>query len=690
MDLSVEYLAGGSIDRLARLIKGRKIDGWKEDGSELYLKEHLRRFSILASMVAGKEMRVVVITGDAHPRPYLPLLTKLSHPALLSEHGFGWSDGETIHLPVSLVDMPGVESQGELARLLVFFLAAQAAHGSLEVARAHHSTLSTDQLLADLYWVYENERLANVLNKEFPAVLSGWGRMVEHLMGRRPHHRMLTPAERRVEALLEEATTRAPLAEASLKSATESLVKARETRAGFINAGVPIKRYRAILPFAPWGRLVPGRLDKPKRMSTVKKGGGENEKNPQPVKEQESKDNPARNRYMTRREEVDKEENEGGLALNIYDKFLSWAQFVNVTRPFDDEPDDEASKKADDLEELTTAEVERTTSAFFDAELEGTDTNDDTTNEEDEPTVGRDSPGVVVESYPEWDYKTMRYREGHATVKESVPDGSDDSTVWKILDEKGPLVKEVKRSFESLAPSARLIRRLYDGDEVDIDAAVEAAADLRCGKCPDERLYMAKRKSEKDISVLFLVDMSMSTDSWVANSRVIDHEKEALVILCEAMEATKDKYSVYGFSGKSRKNVRAFRIKGFCEDYGKEVRGRLGGLIPYHYTRMGAAIRHASKILAAEPSKLKLLFILSDGKPNDVDIYEGRYGMEDTRMAIKETEGDGVVPFCLTVDTEAAGYLPKLFGRGNYATLSSAYKLASTLPTLYARLVKNL
>ena len=182
----------------------------------------------------------------------------------------------------------------------------------------------------------------------------------------------------------------------------------------------------------------------------------------------------------------------------------------------------------------------------------------------------------------------------------------------------------------------------------------------------------------------------MSTDAWVKDKRVIDHEKESLIILCEAMESLRDRYAIYGFSGKTRKRCSVFQIKGFDEPSGRMVKDRIGGLIPFHYTRMGPAVRHATSLLKKETARARLLFLISDGKPNDMDRYEGRYGIEDTRMAIKEAERTGIVPFCLTVDSHAHEYLPRLFGRGNYSVIAGADRLAQTLPDLYAKMIRSL
>jgi nitric oxide reductase NorD protein len=157
------------------------------------------------------------------------------------------------------------------------------------------------------------------------------------------------------------------------------------------------------------------------------------------------------------------------------------------------------------------------------------------------------------------------------------------------------------------------------------------------------------------------------------------------------MERLEDKYAICGFSGKGRKNCRFYRIKSFKEKYeSTAVKRRIGGLIPNQFTRMGPAIRRASEVLSDEKSKMKLLFILSDGKPNDIDEYEGRYGVEDTRMAIKEAERLNIVPFCLTIDLTGRDYLQRIFGKKNHAVLPSVESLTRKLPELYARIIHSL
>lgn len=683
MDISVEYLAGKSIDKVFQYLHSNKVNKWKTEGAELTLREHLRRFSILASMIAGRELRVVDLIGDARPRSYGFILKKLSHPALMPEHGFGWSDGETIYLPVALIDMPTIEKQEELARLLVFFLSYQVREGSLLESSFTETPLNGDSLLRDIYWIVENTRLSILLKKEFPGIFKDWDRLASYLLGRRPEKKHINSAEQRVEDFLKASIFSNSSIDKISQSPEESIRIAEEIKSRWLDEGLSLKRYKGMMPFTPWGRFIPERIKKGATKATLEfqeaQGKADNKASEKKEEEKEK-----RSRYLTKKEEVNEKENEEGLTLNIYDKVMSWAQFVNVRRPFDDEPEKEKSKKADEMEELTTATLEKTTTTYFDADLEMVKQDKGLPEE-----VIPDKDGVTF-TYPEWDYTTKRYKENFSIVIESVLEGESEAIALDILEEKKAMVKEVKRKFEALTPTSKLLRRQIEGDSIDIDAVVEAVVDLAAGKEPEEGLYTAHRRTEKDISSLFLVDMSMSTDAWVKDRRVIDHEREALVVLCEAMQKLKDRYAVYGFSGQTRKNVRVFRLKGFKEKYGTIVRERLGGLIPYHYTRMGPAIRHATKELKKEPSKVKLLFLLSDGKPNDLDVYEGRYGIEDTRMAIKEAESEGIVPFCLTVDTSAHEYLTRLFGKGNYVVTSSVDKLTKTLPDLYARIARNL
>lgn len=680
----MEEIIGKGIDKAIQYLYKRRIEKWGADMAPYQLSSHLRRFGILASMVAGKTVQAVCIKGDTPSRPYLPVLNKMGHPAILVDHGFGWSDSETLFLPLSMVEMPDLQRQETLTRLLLFFLSGQIHHNTLKTAYINRELLEQDRFIADLYWIIENIRITSHLKNTYPGAFRNWDDIVKYLLSRRPGPQHLNKAECQVEEFLKSVLNGNPIELTASCSPQESLIMAQSIKERWQNNGLLLKKYRGMVPFTPWGKLIPGRIKEEALYHGEESADAADSPDAeQAAGDEKSKTNSeTRNRYAAKKTTVDEEQNGQGLTLNIYDKLISWADFVNVTRPFDDDPEDDAGGKADNMEELTTAEVKKTSNAFFNADMEK--------NEDYSSTSAREIDTKKIFLYHEWDYRKMAYREGASRLSEFIAAGAGAQAVDDILKEKKSLIKEVTRKFEAITPAVTLKGRQLDGDFIDFNAAVEAFSDFEAGKTPSDRLYATYTRNERDISVLFLVDLSMSTDGWINDRRIIDHEKEALVILCEAMTKLRDRHAIYGFSGKTAKDCRYYHIKGFNETYGNQVKERIGSLIPYHYTRMGPAIRHATTILQKESSKVRLLFLLSDGKPNDIDEYEGRYGLEDTRMAIKEAEREGIIPFCLTVDNNARDYLPRLFGKGNYSLVSGADKLAKRLPDFYARIIHRL
>jgi nitric oxide reductase NorD protein len=199
--------------------------------------------------------------------------------------------------------------------------------------------------------------------------------------------------------------------------------------------------------------------------------------------------------------------------------------------------------------------------------------------------------------------------------------------------------------------------------------------------------YRSFQGRERDLACLLLADLSLSTDTWVNNQeRVIDVIRDSLFLFSEAMSATGDRFALWGFSSRKRADVRMHCIKGFDERYTDAIRGRIAVIKPGFYTRMGAAVRHATRQLEKEVAGRRLLLLLTDGKPNDLDQYEGRYGIEDTRMALREARRAGLHPFCVTIDDRAGDYLPWLFGSDGYVVIRRPAELpvsSACLPALY-------
>ena len=216
---------------------------------------------------------------------------------------------------------------------------------------------------------------------------------------------------------------------------------------------------------------------------------------------------------------------------------------------------------------------------------------------------------------------------------------------------------------------------------MDFDALVEAWADMHTGREMSERLFTKLHKLERNIAVMFMVDMSGSTKGWIN-----DAERESLVLLCEALEVLGDRYAIYGFSGMTRKRCELYRIKRFDEPYSELVQQRIAGIQPKDYTRMGVTIRHLTKLLHEVEARTKLLITLSDGKPDDYDGYRGDYGIEDTRQALIEAKREGIHPFCVTIDTEARDYLPHMYGAVNWALVEDVRKLPLKVSDIYRRL----
>jgi nitric oxide reductase NorD protein len=299
------------------------------------------------------------------------------------------------------------------------------------------------------------------------------------------------------------------------------------------------------------------------------------------------------------------------------------------------------------------------------------------------------SEGVHAEShaadgilYDEWDFQRRDYRKGWCVVFESDVLRGDPSFVAGVRAQYAGPIAQLRRRFEALRGEEKLVRREPEGDDLDFDAVVEAYADRRTGMEVTERLFTLRRRAERNIAVMFMVDMSGSTMGWINEC-----ERTALVMLCEALEALGDRYAIYGFSGWGRKRCEIYRIKRFGERYAEDVRARIAGVQAKDYTRMGVAIRHLSKLLNEVDAKTRILFTLSDGKPDDfVDGYRGVYGIEDTRQALIEARQSGVHPFCITIDEAARDYLPHMYGTASWVLIDDVRKLPMKAADAYRRL----
>lgn len=356
--------------------------------------------------------------------------------------------------------------------------------------------------------------------------------------------------------------------------------------------------------------------------------------------------------------------------LNRFEKILAMAEMVNVDRPSDDSDDD--AKAAEDLDDMTLGERKgRPASRFrFDLDLP--------------PEALDRTPLTAEHTYHEWDFRTGTYLPDHCRVL-AAP-AAALGTAGTADAETRRLIRRVRRQFEVLRPRCEMLRAQLDGAELDLDAVVRARSDLAAGGQGSDRIHLMSRPQAHDLAVTILVDVSLSTDAWFDNRRVLDVEKEALLVLANGLAACGDNHAILTFTSRRRDWVRIETVKDFDEPMGSLVEDRIAALKPGYYTRIGTAVRHASAELAKQPNRKKLLLVLTDGKPNDIDHYEGRFALEDSRRAVVEARRSGLGVFGVTVDREARSYVPVLFGQNGYAVIGNIAKLPAALPAIYRSL----
>jgi nitric oxide reductase activation protein len=329
--------------------------------------------------------------------------------------------------------------------------------------------------------------------------------------------------------------------------------------------------------------------------------------------------------------------------------------------------------------------------------------------------------------YDEWDFRAADYKPGWCCVREQVLDEGEPDYVEEVLKENAALVSETRRQFELLKPELfRKIKRLYDGEDFDFDLVLDYMIEKKAGYAHTDKVYWRRNKVERDVALGFVLDMSASTDEeiekrkqkygdepdfsndprryfqWLAQrraqqtvvppKRIIDLEKESIVLLIKALETIGDTYGIYGFSGYGRDNVEFYVIKDLQEPLSEKVNRRIDKVAPIRSTRMGPAIRHATHKLSEHDAKVRILFLVSDGRPQDHgygrDRTEKEYAIHDTKQALVEARRKGITPFALTVDKEGHDYLGQMCEDVGYEVLADIEALPSRLPTLYRRLTE--
>jgi nitric oxide reductase NorD protein len=373
-------------------------------------------------------------------------------------------------------------------------------------------------------------------------------------------------------------------------------------------------------------------------------------------------------------EKAETQESERGLITVRMENLFSWGEHVNVDRGTEDEDNDErADEVARDLDKISVTRNGKAakTRIKFDLDLPA--------EAEDDEILSDDL------MLPEWDWKKRQLVPDHCRVVELV---AKDAPAISLPERLNRTAAKLRSQFQALAPARVWHRARPDGEEVDMDAYLRFRTDRASGcSVAADNLYRQMNAGARDLACLLLADLSLSTDTWVSNeARVLDVIQDSLYLFAESLTATGDQFGIYGFSSRKRDPIRIHTIKTFEESYSGRIRGRINALAPGYYTRLGAGIRFAAERLREQGAGRRLLLILTDGKPNDLDQYEGRYGIEDTRHAIQMVRNLGFHPFCVTIDEKGNDYLPHLFGSSGYVVIRDPLELPGQLPLLYARL----
>ncbi len=293
--------------------------------------------------------------------------------------------------------------------------------------------------------------------------------------------------------------------------------------------------------------------------------------------------------------------------------------------------------------------------------------------------------------YSEWDYKVQLLRPNWVTLYEHRAKKGDPKNVDRILEENKGISHRVKQIVDRLQQvGMQRIRRIEDGDELDINACVEAITAMRMGEQPDMRITMKNVLKQRDVSVMILLDLSESTNALVVgeDKTIIQVTQEACSLVSKAIAGIGDAFAIHGFSSDGRHDVQYVKFKEFDENFGTEVKAKLAGMKGGLSTRMGAAIRHAGSYLEKQTSKQKLMLVITDGEPADIDERDGQYLKQDAKKAVEELSSKGIFSYCLTIDPFADKYVQNIFGQGRFAIIDNVARLPEKLPTLFANLTK--
>lgn len=375
--------------------------------------------------------------------------------------------------------------------------------------------------------------------------------------------------------------------------------------------------------------------------------------------------------------EIDKKQQEDYVLLHNFEKVETAEESNGVWRDFDGKDDLEDHQDA--LEELSmkfTVRVDDTAHSVYQAEFV-----ENTTVSE---SAERDEKGFHLK-YDEWDCKKLAYKKDFCKVYPLTQLKPDAAYYRKTISKNASTLLGLRKMLTSVNNKMQQQRRLNQGEEFDIDAITDLFTDVHSRKSPSEKVYLSNRKKEKDLSILILLDISLSSDGYAAGNRVIDVEKEVSILFGEILNEFNIDFSIDSFYSKTRNYSTYLTVKDF-DDKWDIAKHRVGAIEPSGYTRIGAALRHAGARLDQRSTKNKWVILISDGKPNDYDKYEGKYGIQDVKQALRELNERQIHSYALAIEAQAKYYLPQMFGQNHYQILTTPVELLKSLVKLYEKI----
>ncbi|WP_295334853.1 VWA domain-containing protein [Flavobacterium sp.] len=378
--------------------------------------------------------------------------------------------------------------------------------------------------------------------------------------------------------------------------------------------------------------------------------------------------------------EIDKKQQEDYVLLHSFEKVETAEEFNGNWRDFDGSDDLEKHENAiEDLNMKFTVRVDDTAHSVYQAEF--------TENTSISESAEIDSNGFHL-TYDEWDFEKRKYKEHFCKVYPKIQQKTDSNYYQNTILRNNSTLLNLRKILTNLNNKMQQQKRQTQGEEFDIDAITDLYVDVHSKKTPSDKIYLSNRKKEKDLSILLLLDISLSSDSYAAGNRVIDVEKQVSILFGEILNEFNIDFSIDSFYSKTRNFSTYLTVKDFDENWAI-TKNKVGAIEPSGYTRIGAALRHAGARLDTRKTKNKWIILISDGKPNDYDKYEGKYGINDVKQALRELNQRDINSYALAIEAQAKYYLPQMFGQSHYQILTTPTELLQSMVKLYEKIKQN-